>query len=216
MNAEIMAVSNTLFYSGRLTCATERVATARLQLGGAVAASSPAWLVHALDVERPVVWLDTDALGSKAHEVRTLDSLTNQCEVALVSLVTDALVGAGVALSGIGILSPYRSQLRAIRDGVGSHGEALEVHTVDKFQGRDKDVIIFSCVRANAVGDTGALLADWRRLNVAFTRARTKLIVIGSTSTLVAGGKPLKPLVELVRKRGWVVPVSAVGAEQKE
>ena len=62
--------------------------------------------------------------------------------------------------------------------------EAVEVQTVDTFQGRDKSCIIVSLVRSNAECAVGTLLLDWRRLNVAFTRAKTKLIVIGGRNTL--------------------------------
>ena len=56
--------------------------------------------------------------------------------------------------------------------------------TVDRFQGRDKDCIIVSLVRSNEEGKVGGLLKDWRRINVAFTRAKKKLILVGSESTL--------------------------------
>ena len=60
----------------------------------------------------------------------------------------------------------------------------MEMHTADRFQGRDKEVIILSLVRSNEAKGIGELLKDWRRINVAFTRAKTKLLVIGSRETL--------------------------------
>ena len=60
----------------------------------------------------------------------------------------------------------------------------LEVSTVDKFQGRDKDCIIVSLVRTNCGNHIGGLLRDWRRVNVAFTRAKKKLILVGSELAL--------------------------------
>ena len=60
----------------------------------------------------------------------------------------------------------------------------VEVHTVDRFQGRDKDIIIMSMVRSNDTLQIGDLLKDWRRLNVAITRAKSKLILVGSKTTL--------------------------------
>lgn len=60
----------------------------------------------------------------------------------------------------------------------------VEVSTVDKYQGRDKECIIVSLVRSNTERRIGSLLRDWRRINVAFTRAKKKLILIGSETTL--------------------------------
>ena len=76
------------------------------------------------------------------------------------------------------------------------------MHTADKFQGRDKEVVILSLVRSNEQKNVGDLLKDWRRVNVAFTRARTKLLVLGSRETLV-GNELLKDFLELMDQRGW-------------
>ena len=60
----------------------------------------------------------------------------------------------------------------------------LEISTVDRFQGRDKAVVLFTLVRSNEAGSAGRLLADWRRINVAITRAKQKLVFVGSADTL--------------------------------
>ena len=77
------------------------------------------------------------------------------------------------------------------------------MHTTDKFQGRDKECIIISLVRSNAEGNIGDLLKDWRRINVAFTRARSKLIILGSKSTL-SSNELLKKFVDLMHESQWV------------
>ena len=88
----------------------------------------------------------------------------------------------------------------------------LELSTIDRYQGRDKDVIILSTVRSNAGGKVGRLLLDMRRLNVALTRAKCKLIIVGSFSTLSKGSDPPRPLLARVNRRDqrFLLPEDAV------
>ena len=89
----------------------------------------------------------------------------------------------------IGIISPYRAQVQYLRSLL-KHDDYLRplrrqitVNTVDAFQGQERDVILVSLVRANEAGQIG-FLSDLRRMNVAITRARFKLIILGNTATL--------------------------------
>jgi len=95
----------------------------------------------------------------------------------------------------IGVISPYKSQVREVKNKLGpvvrSHGlkleHTVEVNTVDAFQGREKDIIVFNCVRSNDIASmTGSLgfLLDERRLNVAITRPKHFLFVVGNSKTL--------------------------------
>lgn len=87
----------------------------------------------------------------------------------------------------IGIISPYSAQVKYITQAVSSDetfsGFDIEVNSIDGFQGQEKDVIYISLVRSNEKGEIG-FLADFRRLNVAMTRAKMKLVIIGDASTL--------------------------------
>ena len=85
-------------------------------------------------------------------------------------------------MDAIGVISPYLAQTIELQMMLGWNG--VEVSTVDKYQGRDKECIIVSLVRSNTERRIGSLLRDWRRINVAFTRAKKKLILIGSETTL--------------------------------
>lgn len=80
----------------------------------------------------------------------------------------------------------------------------MQVCTVDRYQGRDKEVILISLVRNNAARRVGDLLSDWRRVNVAITRARSKLIIVGSASTL-EGDELLGKMVKFVTEEGRLV-----------
>ncbi len=89
----------------------------------------------------------------------------------------------------IGIISPYQAQVHYLRQLLRNHPffapykELISINTVDGFQGQERDVILISLVRANDNGDIG-FLNDLRRMNVAMTRARMKLIILGDASTL--------------------------------
>ena len=86
--------------------------------------------------------------------------------------------------------------------------KGLEICTIDRFQGRDKPVIILSLVRSNEEGKAGRLLQDFRRLNVAFSRAKKKMVMIGSFSTLYRGSDIMQPVLELIEERNWVHKLS--------
>ena len=100
-----------------------------------------------------------------------------------VKILIGLVEGGEVDLSDIGIVTPYAGQVRAIRDMIPESLQSVEVRTVDGYQGREKDVIIFSCVRSNKDGNVG-FLSDPRRLNVALTRSRRGLVVVGDPETL--------------------------------
>ncbi|KAG5352322.1 hypothetical protein C0989_002857 [Termitomyces sp. Mn162] len=80
----------------------------------------------------------------------------------------------------ITVLTPYRKQIQALRSKLAG---SISCSTVDAFQGRESDIIIFSAVRSNAEGDIG-FLEDERRLNVMWTRARLALIIVGDRRTM--------------------------------
>ena len=117
---------------------------------------------------------------------------------ALLGVDGRGVAGGGLATRDVGVVTPYRAQLRLMHSllqplmqpSAGGAAEAspstaggLELATVDSFQGREKDVVILSLVRSNASGELGFLL-DERRMNVALTRARRGLIVLGDPATL--------------------------------
>ena len=84
------------------------------------------------------------------------------------------MISTQVRAADVGVVTPYAAQARLVREKVDA---AVEVASVDAFQGREKEVVVVSTVRANAGGDVG-FLSDWRRCNVALTRARRALVVV--------------------------------------
>ncbi|MDY4174714.1 MAG: C-terminal helicase domain-containing protein, partial [Bacteroidales bacterium] len=89
----------------------------------------------------------------------------------------------------VGIISPYRMQTLLLRQMIASDSffrplrKAISINTVDGFQGQERDLVIVSLVRSNDNGQIG-FLRDLRRMNVAMTRARHKLIIVGNIETL--------------------------------
>ncbi|QRW07505.1 DNA replication ATP-dependent helicase Dna2 [Ceratobasidium sp. AG-Ba] len=126
-------------------------------------------------------FVDTDELPARNTVVGSL--VQNDIEAELVAQTVESLVRLGVKPSQIGIISIYRQQIKLLAHILQAH-DGVEILTADRSQGRDKDCIIISMVRSNEDGSIGDLLKDWRRLNVSFTRARSKLIIFGSRSTL--------------------------------
>src|SRR5262249_10897373 len=129
--------------------------------------------------ENPVQFIDTAGAGYDEEEVN--DSRRNVSEANLVANKVRELLDAGLAPEQVAVIAPYSAQVKLLRDLLPVPG--LEIDSVDGFQGREKEAVVVSMVRSNPEGDVG-FLADVRRTNVALTRARRKLIVVGDSATL--------------------------------
>lgn len=223
MNADIMSISNRLIYGNRLVCGTRELETKKLSgvtrarlsalhLHNRISrdscghSGSVCWLDDIIDPDRRVVYLNTDFIP-EAREEKTHDQIINRAESTLVTHIVEGLAVCGVSDHDIGVISPYRSQLKVIQHGLSGHPGVI-VDTADKFQGRDKECTIISLVRSNDSKNIGELLKDWRRINVAFTRAKSKLIIIGSQGTL-ANDFLLNTFLHLVHERGWAYDLPA-------
>ncbi len=148
-----------------------------------------------LDLDTPMTWVDTTGMDFKEHFVGASFGRVNHDE-ALLTLNTlhdyFEKIGSQHVLDeriDVGIISPYRAQVQLLRRLVRGtayfkpYRHLIAVNTVDGFQGQERDVILISLVRANDEGQIG-FLRDLRRMNVAITRARMKLIILGDASTL--------------------------------
>ena len=131
----------------------------------------------------PVVFYDTTHGNADALEVHNQQSRSyeNTYEARVTKQVVEELLQSGIKQQHIGVISPYQGQVRLIQDML--ELSEIEVNSVDGFQGREKEVIILSLVRANEEKNIG-FLSDLRRLNVAITRAKRKLVIVGHHETL--------------------------------
>ena len=176
MNKQIMQFSSDHFYDGTLE-AHASVASHLLQDLPHVRPSPL--------VEDAVTFIDTAGAGWDEELEPDGESRLNPQEGALLLDKLRQLQAAGLGPRDIAVIAPYAAQVRWLREQ--SASDELEIDSVDGFQGREKEAVLISCVRSNQTGEIG-FLADTRRMNVALTRARRKLIVVGDSATL--GGHP--------------------------
>lgn len=154
----------------------------------------------------PIIWFDTqgDDFPESIPEDESIGlSRQNDMEAALVQWYTNKLLNAGVAEADIGVISPYNGQVTVIRKLLREHPN-IEIATVDGFQGREKQVIIMSMVRSNDKREVGFLSED-RRTNVAITRPKRQLCVIGDMETLSGGSQFLKKWVKWCEENADIV-----------
>ncbi len=148
-----------------------------------------------LDWDTPISWIDTSEMEFKESFVGESFGRINKQEADLLLKELEAYIGriGGERILeeriDFGIISPYKAQVQYLRNRLKSssvwkpYRPLLTVHTVDGFQGQERDVIFISLVRANEQGQIG-FLNDLRRMNVAITRARMKLVILGEAATL--------------------------------
>lgn len=144
----------------------------------------------------PVVFFDT--AGCEYFERQETDSdndegsKCNENEALVVKNWIERLVSVGVSSDQIAVITPYQAQVTLLASLLRpTYGTSLEIGTVDGMQGREKEAVVISLVRSNNLREVG-FLKEKRRLNVAMTRARRHLCVVGDSSTIRHGGKYLE------------------------
>lgn len=177
MNDEIMRFSSEWFYGGMLQSAPE------------------VKYRSILDFDTPIEWINTEGLDCNEEFIGENYGRINKSEA---ELSIEQLKGYITKIGrerflderiDVGMISPYKAQVQYLRRLVRNdaffkpYRQAITINTVDGFQGQERDVILISLVRANGEGQIG-FLNDLRRMNVAITRARMKLIILGDASTL--------------------------------
>ena len=178
MNEDIMRFSSDWFYNGQVEAAP------MVKYRGI------------LDLDKAIEWKDTS--GNAYHEEFVGDNFgrinKEEAQLTLLSLAEYFVrIGRQRIIDeriDVGIISPYRAQVQYLRhlikktDFYKPFRKIIAVNTVDGFQGQERDIIVISMVRSNEEGQIG-FLRDLRRMNVAITRARMKLIILGDSATLI-------------------------------
>ncbi|KAH0294143.1 DNA helicase [Aureobasidium namibiae CBS 147.97] len=162
------------------------------------------------DTTEPVVFWDTqggefyektddgdDAPKSKSSLLG--ESKSNELEAAIVKKHVQSLVDAGVKAEDIAVVTPYNGQLAVLSQLLKEKFVGIELGSIDGFQGREKEAVVVSLVRSNAEHEVG-FLAEKRRLNVAMTRPKRHLCVVGDSETVGRGSKFLKSWMEFLEE----------------
>lgn len=177
MNEQIMRFSSDWFYGGMIEAAPQ------VRFRGI------------LDLDNPMTWIDTSAVAGKEEFVGESFGRINRAEADMTLDVLQEYftrIGKARVLEeriDVGVISPYRAQVQLLRRLIRKkeffkpYRGLISVNTVDGFQGQERDVIVISLVRANVDGQIG-FLSDLRRMNVAITRARMKLMIMGDVPTM--------------------------------
>lgn len=175
MHERIMAYSSKVFYKDKLKAHT----------------SVAQHLLHPAD--EPLLFIDT--AGSGYDELIESKAISNPEEAAfLFRHLSQLAVELGRSYSvdsfpSVAVISPYKQQVYALKEllehslDLQAYSKSISVNTIDSFQGQERDIVYISMVRSNTDGIIG-FLSDTRRMNVAMTRARKKLVVIGDSGTL--------------------------------
>ncbi|KYM94899.1 DNA2-like helicase, partial [Cyphomyrmex costatus] len=211
MNGRIMRLANEATYRGKLVSGNKQVENATLTGTNMeqVLSSCERWVRSALsrNLDDSVVVLNTGSTYDLNAEfdngnVMFDQTYSNIWEVAITSRLIQVLTEAGVCARNIGIIAPYNAHINLLKKII---DKEIEVNTVDQYQGRDKDVILYSCTKSVEC-DTKKefeILNDQRRLTVAITRARHKLIIIADKVTLLRY-VPFKNLFDVIEEKNVI------------
>lgn len=175
MNEKLMGYSNAYFYQNQLK-----------------AHDSVRWNYFTNPLLSSLLFIDTAGCGYEEVRAENSDSLCNPEEYMLLFKHLEKTMlemGEDASTSNVGIISPYRGQVKYMRENDVNDLQLtvtypqIHIQTIDAFQGQERDIIYISLVRSNTESEIG-FLKDYRRMNVAMTRAKKMLVVIGDSATL--------------------------------
>ncbi|SZF03089.1 unnamed protein product [Blumeria hordei] len=189
MNENIMRFPSDTLYESKLIAAEA--------VKGILLRDLPYAVQENEDTIEPLIFFDTQgddfpekneetSADPKVSKLLVGESRSNEMEAALVKVHIENLashINSGVKAEDIAVITPYNAQLTLLSHGLKDKFPGLELGSIDGFQGREKQAVVVSLVRSNPEREVG-FLGEKRRLNVAMTRARRSLTVIGDSETL--------------------------------
>jgi len=183
MNTKIMQFSNQYFYNNQLTAAS----------------SVKDWTIEN-DAHQAIEFIDTAGCDYVENNGDNFIGLSNEGEIDVIQkrILDPIAIGLDLENNTYGIISPYRLQVKKMQSRFTDF--KTQINTIDSFQGQERDIILLSLVRSNMEGVIG-FLKDYRRMNVAMTRAKKKLIIIGDSAT-VGNDKFYAQLLDYIEQNG--------------
>ncbi len=197
MHNDIMNFSNKEFYNNKLKSSPE-VAEHTLDDLGYKMKGKKCFTDKSLNPKQPIVFIDTKMMTANERSLKGSNSYDNPVEMEILLDIVDEALKSKLKPKNLAVITPYKDQVDLFKNHNGI--ENLEINTVDGFQGREKEVVLISLVRSKSHDNIGCL-RDLRRLNVAITRAKRKLIIIGDSST-IDKNETYKNLIEYIKENG--------------
>lgn len=212
MNRRVMKLANDIAYCGKLMSGNKQVENAILTGAHVEALSScENWVRRTLSrqMDDSVIVLDTGSTNNLSvnescdNSIASDQIYSNIWEATIVARLVQVLMELGVHARNIGVIAPYNAHVTLLRKVVDD--KKIEINTVDQYQGRDKDVILYTCARSMEHEEKKKfeILDDQRRLTVAITRAKHKLIIIADKVTAMRY-MPFKNLFEVVDEKNVI------------
>ena len=183
MNEKIMQISNECMYNNCMKCANEKVAKQFLKINNFDSFNNiKKWVKDILNPEKPVLFIDYNDILNHIDYVNNNESDKNDIEINIIFEIISVLNVLNFNMNEIGIITPYKTQENALKEKLNKFIHPNNIYTIDKSQGIEKEIIFVSFVKTD---EKTKLLTYNARINVAFTRARSKLILIGITNVLI-------------------------------
>jgi DNA replication ATP-dependent helicase Dna2 len=211
MNKDIMSLANQITYSGKLECVSSLIAERKIKMNPKFSMPEKVQRIFA----DSVVFIDTSEIMKLSATTNATENVTsNLTEVEIVfnlCRIFNKYSDCNQA-SHYGVIAPYNNQVKEVQKKLASYASLrdIEVSTVDQFQGRDKRMIIFSFTNSLLKAEETKeleILNDKRRLTVAITRAKEKLILIGSIHNLTRY-KPIASLIAALKERDNILTLT--------
>lgn len=212
MNSDILSLSNSCVYNNKMICANEFVASKPFN----ISPSDLGFLVnnkkikhyvpYILNPNKPVIFVDYEQYVKYTDpEFFNVKTEFNEKESQIVYNIICGLNTIKYNMKEVGVITPYRSQEQHLQSKC-SDLNFYNIYTIDKSQGIEKEIIIISFVKTN---ERSKILKEIERINVAFTRPRSKLIIIGIKTELEKIDK-LKDYINVIKNNNWIYQINDI------